>query len=57
MRRATPIRRVPLLMKVPTLLLEMQFSPAPDSGREAAWKQAKQCWLSKGTKVATAEEH
>ena len=27
----------------------------PDSGREAALKHAR-CWLSTGTKVATAEE-
>ena len=29
----------------------------PDSGREAALKHARRCWLSTGTKVATAEEH
>ena len=27
-----------------------------DSGREAALKHARRCWLSTGTKVATAEE-
>ena len=52
-----PIRRVSLLMKVPTLLLGMQFRQAPDSRRETALKKARRCWLSKGTKVATAEEH
>ena len=29
----------------------------PDSGRDAALKHARRCWLSTGTKVATAEEH
>ena len=29
----------------------------PDSGCEAALKHARRCWLSTGTKVATAEEH
>ena len=37
-RIATPIRRVSLSMKVPSLLLGMQFNQAPDSGREAALK-------------------
>ena len=39
------------------MLLGMQFSQAPDSECEAALKQTRRCWLSKGTKVATAEEH
>ena len=29
----------------------------PDSGHEAALKHARRCWLSTGTKIATAEEH
>ena len=29
----------------------------PDSGREAALKHARRCWLIMETKVATAEEH
>ena len=33
--RATPIRRVSLSMKVPTLLFGTQLSQMPDSGREA----------------------
>ena len=37
-RRATPIRRVSLSMKVPTLLFGTQLSQTPDSGREAALK-------------------
>ena len=56
-RRATPIRRVSLSMIVPTLLFRTQLSQTPDSGREAALKHARRCWLSTGTKVATAEEH
>ena len=56
-RRATPIRRVSLSMKVPTLLFGTQLSQTPDSGREAVLKHARRCWLSTGTKVATAEEH
>ena len=56
-RRTKPIRRVSLSMKVPTLLFGTQLSQVPDSGCEAALKHARQCWLSTGTKVATAEEH
>ena len=40
-RRATPIRRVSLSMTVPTVLLGMHFSQAPDSGREGGLKQAR----------------
>ena len=29
----------------------------PDSGHEAVLKHNRRCWLSTGTKVATAEEH
>ena len=44
-------------MKVQTLLFGTQLSQTPDSGREAALKHARRCWLSTGTKVATAEKH
>ena len=56
-RRATPIRRVSLSMKVPTPLFGTQLSQTPDSGRGVALKHARRCWLSTGTMVATAEEH
>ena len=38
------------------LLFGTQFNQVPDSGRETALKHARQCWLSTGTKVATAKE-
>ena len=56
-RRAMSIQRVSFSMKVSTLLLWMQFSQAPDTGRDAALKQTRRCWLIKVTNVATAEEH
>ena len=56
-RRAAPIRRVSLSMEVPILLFGTQLSQTPDSGREAVLKHARRCWLSTGTKVATADEH
>ena len=52
-RRATPIRRVSLSMKVPTVVWD---AVTPDSEREAALKHTRRCWLSTGTKVATTEE-
>ena len=48
-RRTTPMRRVSLSMKVPTLLLGTQISQTPDTGREAALKNSRRCWLSTGT--------
>ena len=57
MRRATPIQRVSLSKKLPTLLFGTQLNQTPDSEREAALKHDRRCWLSTGTKVASAEEH
>ena len=47
-RRATPIRKVSLSIKVPTMLFGRQISQTPDSGREAALKHARRCCLSTG---------